>query len=322
MRRRILTIALLAVLAPSCDKAKDLLGKARTVASEVTRKSGQSGPTAVDPALQKLVDQTAEGVIFRKDLPFPPKLEVKVTRVSEISIRATEVSAIEKSSKQVKGTRTDIGKFELVGNQIRYTRLENSFIDFGLDQEKQDAIRRSAKASKPLVFIKSGTSWKSNGSDFLSAALSKSLSPVFDEILIDNALAPRALWFGKRRIRTGEKLVVTGPDLPMLLAGKSTGTFNLTLASIEAVNGHPCGLFELTGDYNRKRFPAMDGSLTDEAVTIQSGKVWLSLIYPIILREEYDTIQTTRSGDRGNLASHSQGRVKVSVAREWKDMAN
>ncbi|MEO5914131.1 MAG: hypothetical protein ABIS50_07860 [Luteolibacter sp.] len=318
MKFRLLSFALIALAASSCDKAKSLVGKARSAVASEIAKQGESGSTKPDPALQKLVDQTAEGVVFRKDLPFPTHIETKVTRVSEVSIRSSEASAIEKTSKQVKGTQTEIGKFERSDDQIRYTNLESTFIDSGTEEDKQAAIHQAAKASKPLVFIKSGSSWKSNGTDFLSAALSKTLSPVFDQILVENALAPRTLWFGKRRFKIGDQLAVTGATLPMLVAGKATGSFNLTLESFEAVDGHPCGVFKVTGDYSRKQFPDIDGNLTDEDVTIQSGKFWLSLIYPIILREETDTIQTISSGERGNLATHGRGTRKISLVREWK----
>jgi hypothetical protein len=84
------------------------------------------------------------------------------------------------------------------------------------------------------------------------------------------------------------------------------------------VKGHPCGVFSVTGDFSRKQFPDFDGNFTDEDVTIQSGKIWLSLIYPIILKEELDTIQSFKSGGQGGLVGRGQGTVKVSVEREWK----
>lgn len=309
----------LAMVSSSCDKAKSLVAKARsTVATEISKQVGDGGSSASDPSLQKLVDQTAEGVIFRKDLPFPGQLEVTVTRVREVSLRTSEASAIEKTSKQVKGTQTDVGKFELAGNQIRYTNQELTFVDFGTAEDKIAAVHQAAKASKTLVLIRSGSAWKSNGTDFLSATLSKSLSPVIDQLLIENALAPRRLWFGKRRFKIGDQLTISSSSLPMIVSGKATGSFSLTLDSFEAVSGHPCGVFKIKGDFNRKQFPAMDGTLSDEEVTVQSGKLWLSLIYPVILREEMDTIQTVSSGGRGNLATHGRGTVKSSITRQWK----
>ncbi len=318
MKTKLLVILLVVSATSSCDKVKGLVGKARSaVASEISNQD-EGGSSTPDAALQKLVDQTPEGVIFRKDLPFPPQLEVKVTRVEEMAVRASESSAIEKSTKQVKGTRTEIYRIEGSANQLRYVNLESTFIDSGTEEAKQVVIHQAAKESKPLVFVKSGNAWKSAGADFRSATLSKTLSPVFETLLVENALTPRALWFGKQRFKVGESLTVSGTSMPMLFAGKPSGSCVITLESFEAVGGHPCGVFKVTGDYSRKQFPGFGGVLTDEDVTIQSGRLWLSLIYPLVLREEAETIQTLSSGGSGNLASRSQGTVKVSVVREWK----
>ena len=97
-------------------------------------------------------------------------------------------------------------------------------------------------------------------------------------------------------------------------------TLTLTLKSFEAVKGHPCGMFEVTGNYDRKQSPDFEGVLTDGDVAIRSGKLWLSLIHPLVLKEELDTIQSTRTGGQGNAASRGQGSIKVSVIREWKQL--
>jgi hypothetical protein len=322
MKYKALTLVLAALTLPSCDKAKSLVGKASSAVSSELAKHGDTGSTTPDPALQKLVDQTPDGVIFRKDLPFPSRVDVKLTRTENLSVRSSESSAIEKSSKQMTGTKTDIHRIERSANQVRYTRLESNFFEAGLTDEKKAEIQQKSPPSKTLAFVKSGNHWISDGGDFLSASLAKTLSPVFDGLLIENALAPHPLWFAKRRFKVGDQLTVTGDTLPMLVAGKATGSFSLTLESFEAVAGHPCGVFKVTGDYNRKQFSDFDGVLTDEDVTIQSGKLWLSLIYPLILREETDTVQTLSSGGRGNLTTHLRGSVKVSVVREWKAMGN
>lgn len=318
MKTQPLAIILVALTASSCDKAKNLADKARSaVASELARQN-DGGSTSSDPGLEKLVDRTPEGVVFRKDLTFPTRIDVKVTRVEELSVRSSESSAIEKSSKQIKGTRTDVRRFERSANQLRHIHVESTFIESGTEEDKKAAIHQNSKETKPLVFVKSGNIWKSDDSDFLSASLSKTLSPVFDGLLVENALAPRPLWFGKRRFKVGDQLTVTGDTLPMLVAGRTGGSYMITLESFDAVAGHPCGVFTVNGHHSRKQFPGFDGVLTDEDVTVQSGRLWLSLIYPMILREETETIQTLSSGGSGNLATRSQGTVKVSVVREWK----
>ncbi len=116
----------------------------------------------------------------------------------------------------------------------------------------------------------------------------------------------------------GAEIVLTGEALSMLVGGGATGTLNLKLESIGAVAGHPCGVFSVTGDYSRRQFPAFSGGFTDEDVTIQSGKVWLSLIHPLVLKWEMDTIQSFKTGEKGGQQLQAQGTSKVSTTLEWQ----
>ena len=128
---------------------------------------------------------------------------------------------------------------------------------------------------------------------------------------------PRSLWFAKHRFKVGDQLVVTGESLPMVLAGDAKGSITLKLESFDAVEGHPCGVFSVSGNYHRKTAD-FTGTITNEDVTIESGKFWFSLIYPVILRQEIDTIQSAKGGGQGGLMSRSQGAAKISVTHAWK----
>jgi hypothetical protein len=328
MKPHIPIIALLALALASCDKAKSIANKASSaVKDKIAANIGKEASGKVDPELQKLVDQTPEGVIFRKDLPFPARLEVRTTRRREMTGRFYQSSAIEKRADTVKGTQVTVMKLERSANQVRYTLEQSSFTIPTPDkpdaapQAVTDPLEQVAPSNKPVTFTRNGKAWRSDDRDgFRAAVLSKQLTPVFDELLIENALAPRSLWFGKHRFRIGEQLSVTGDMLPMLLAGHAKGSFTLKLESLEPVDGHPCGVFSVTGDFSRKQFPDFEGNLTDEDVTVQSGKLWLSLIHPVILREELETIQTFKSGGQGGAVSRGQGAIKVSVKRDWKPL--
>lgn len=328
MTTRFLTIPLCVLALVSCDKAQKLADKATsTVKEQVAARTGGRESAVVDEALQKLVDQTPEGVVFRKDLPFPIRLEIATTRSREIDGRLYQTSAIEKRVDTLKGTQLTVFKLERSGDHVRYTRQQSDFtlpVAAGSDEEAKkiaNPLEQVAPVTKPVTFTKTGKKWataESNG--FHAAVLSKVLTPVLDELLVDSALAPRPLWFSKHRFKIGDELDVTKDMLPMLLAGQGKGSFHLKLEAIEAVGGHPCGVFSITGDFSRKQFPDFEGNLTDEDVSIQSGKLWLSLLYPIILREEYDSIQTFKSGGNGGLAGRGQGSVKHSVKRAWKSL--
>lgn len=324
MKLHYFTIPLFCLGVLSCDKAKNIADKARSaVEGEIAKQSGQSGDSNPDPELQKLVDQTPEGVIFRKDLPFPGKLEVKTTRLQELSGRFVQSSAIESQTSAIKGTRTTVTRLERDGDQVRYSLLEFTFAEPMTEaaDEKKPVVTPLAPPSKPMEFLKTGNTWKADTKEgFRAVALSKTLSPVFEELLVENALAPHALWFDKKRFKIGDQLTVPESSLPMLIAGKAKGSLSLTLKSFEAVKGHPCGVFAVTGNYNRKQSPDFEGVLADENVAIQSGQLWLSLIYPLVLKEELDTIQSTRTGGQGNAATRGEGSIKVSVIREWKQL--
>lgn len=328
MKLHHIPLSLLCLAAFSCDKVKNFANKASSaVKGELAAKAASSADSKPDPALQKLVDQTSEGVIFRKDLPFPGKVSVKIARVQELSQRLVQSSAIENQASTVKGTRNTVTQIERDGDQVRYSLLESTFTDPVIPQAKDSkevvkpVVKQLAPPSKPVVFHKAGSVWKANNSEgFRAVSLSQNLSPVFDEILVDYALAPRTLWFGKKRIKIGDQLTVSNKSLPMLVAGNAKGALTLTLKSFEAVKGHPCGLFEVTGNYERNQAPDFEGVLTDEEVAIRSGKLWLSLIYPLVIKEELDTIQSTRTGAQGNAATRGQGSVIVTVTREWKQL--
>jgi hypothetical protein len=321
---KLFTLTVIICLASfSCDKVRNLAEKAKsTAASEMARKSGGAVESKPDSELQKLADQTPEGAIFRKDLPFPKKIEVKVTRREEVSGRFSERSELGSQVNTVKGTITNVSRLTRDGDKVSYTLLESIFTEpviKGEDKSEKPVSKQLAPPSAPFDFVKSGSTWKSAvASDFRTASRVQMIAPVFEELLVEDGLAARALWFGKKRYNVGDKLEVKDDFLPMLVGGKAKGNLKLTLESFDAVNGHPCGVFSVSGDFSRKRFPNFSGNLADEDVTIESGKFWLSLLYPLILREETEIIKTATAGGQGGLSTNGRSSAKVSVLREWK----
>lgn len=325
-RYGVLSLVLLSVLlTASCDKAKKLFGSARAAVEKKIPNSAEGAvDRAADPALQKLIDQSAEGYLFRKDLPFPANVNVTVTRTFEISGRWMQSSELGKEARVFKGTESFGGRFERSGEQVRLTLLDYSLkaaAENPDEEKKEEPLKKPPAPEKPTLFKHSAKGWTVDpSSDFHAAMNWKSMAPRFDDLLVEHGLSPRPMWFGKRRLKVGDPLSVSAESLPMLVPGKSTGSLHLTLEAIGAVHGHPCGIFSVTGNYSRKQVPDFNGQLNDEEITISSGKLWVSLLYPIILREETDTIQSVRSGGQGGLVERSQGAVKVSLIREWKKM--
>ncbi len=323
MKTSITTITAVCLALLSCEKVKNLAEKAKsTVASELAKKSGESADSKPDSALQKLVDQTPEGAIFRKDLPFPNRVTVKITQQSEVSGRFSQKSELGSQVDTLKGTISTTSKVERSGDTVSFTLVESIFTEpvlEGTDPKKEPAAKVLEPPSAPFEFVKSGSVWKSAVStDFRIASRAQTISPFFDQLLVENTLAPRKLWFGKKRHKIGDELSVTAEFLPMLITGKAEGQLKLKLESFEAVHGHPCGVFSVTGDFTRKQFPNFSGTVTNEDVTIESGKFWLSLLYPLILKEDLAIIRTESAGGQGGLSTSGRSRAKVSVIREWK----
>lgn len=331
MKRSRLTFTLLPLLSlSSCDKAKDLAEQAtQAVREKIAEHALTSKQQAADPELAKLADTTEDGVVFRKDLPFPAKIELVTTRSQEWSGRLFQSSAIERRIETIKGTRHYVDKLERSGDEVRHTLEKSDFTipspddPEGEKKTMDDPFGTITRENRSHVFRKSGQGWTADPrGGFRSASLARDLSPVLDQLLVENALAPRPLWLSnKKRFKPGDEITVTNGSLPMLLTGEAAGSLKLKLESFDAVRGHPCAVFSVSGSYRRKEIPDFEGIFTDEDVTIESGKLWLSLIHPIILKEELVTIQTVNSGSRGGQKSRSQGTIKVSVERQWKALS-
>jgi hypothetical protein len=324
MTARLIILSLAVLGISSCEKVKDIADKtSNAVKKEIAAKIGE-GANKVDPELEKLVDRTPEGVIFRKDLPFPKRLEVRTTQRAVLAGRFVQSSAIGSESTVVNGTEIRVTKLERAGDQIRYTLEQSSFSkpsEENPDGEKPagNLLDQVAPAPKPWVLKKADGRWISDEQNgFRATSVVRQLAPVFDVLLEENGLSGRSLWFAKRRLKVGDELDVSTKSLPMLVSGDAKGSAKIKLESFESVEGHPCGVFSITGDYRRSGFPNFEGNLTDEDVTIETGKIWLSLIYPLILKEDFEIIQTIHSGQRGGFDVRGQGTVKMSVTRAWK----
>lgn len=316
-------------LTASCDKAKKLAEQAgSTVKERINEAAGEGGDAQADPELRKLVDQTDEGVIFRKDLPFPARIEVSTSSSTQLNVRLFEASAIEQKARTLNSVIESNDKFERSGDHVRHTQGKSRVID---PTAKDSDDKPKVVADNPLKnlmdaeitrgFHRRDGKWRADeAGGFAAAAVSREIAPHFDMLLQEEGLAPRPQWFAKRRVKPGEEIVLKGKTLSMLVSGDATGTLNLRFESLGEVAGHPCGVFTLTGDYSRRQFPSFKGGFTDEDVTIQSGKVWLSLIHPLVLKWEMDTIQTFKTGEKGGQRMQGQGTAKITISREWKGM--
>lgn len=325
--KRLILIPALTLSFSACDKVKDVARQAMGAVNKGVKERLDGDEPVPDASLAKLVDQTEEGVIFRKDLPFPGHLRV-ITRVErKISGRVIQTTETgQRKVHEVDGREKQTSELLRDGDRLRYTLKESTFAVPTQDSEQAakkipNPFRRQAPASTSVSFVRTAQGWGTEDiGDFRAMTMSQQLRPVFDDLLVAHALMPRPLWFSKQRLKIGDEVVVSGEVIPLLLAGDAEGSLKLRLVKVDAVQGHPCGMFEISGDYRRRGFPGFDGSLTDQEVAIESGKIWLSLIHPIVLKEELKTIQTFKPSEGGGFGGRGQGRIEVSVEREWRPL--
>lgn len=314
----------------SCDKIDGLVKLAsNAVSKELKDKVGANAPAGASNPEHALVDQTPQGVVFRKDLPFPDAIILKSTVKREISGRFFHTSELGKNVENVKGTELTVAEIERTGDTLRYVLRESSFTLPVMEKTKdgkeqpqkvKNPLQHVPPSTDPVLFRKTGQTWKVDGENknFRDMVLNQQLSPVFDQLLIDHALAPRPLWFSKTPIKIGDEINVSGAAIPMLIAGEAKGSLQLKFVAIEDVHGQPCGVFTIKGDYVRIKCPSFHGQLMDEEVTVEDGKLWLSMVYPMVLKEELNTIQTFKPAGDGGLVGRGQGVIKISAVREWK----
>ncbi len=137
-------------LASSCEKARKL---AEQATSTVKERMAEGGETPVDPELQKLVDQTDEGVIFRKDLPFPAHIQVNSSTTNQLNLRVFEASAIERKSGMLNGVMESTEKIELAGDRLQYSPGEVRITD----PTAKDSDGKPKEIKTPSPRVRSGS---------------------------------------------------------------------------------------------------------------------------------------------------------------------
>jgi hypothetical protein len=321
----------------SCDKAK----LAVTAAREKFRGADPSAPVLpggeVDPDLGSQVDSAAEGVRFRRDLPFPTEVSVRtVERLTFQEARIVNTSAIGTEKAPLTGKHETISNIQRSGSQLT-VQIEKSgrVVEKEASEEdgkekvipvadaasvRDDAAKRLEGAS--IEFRQTTNGWRLPDSkgpvDFNRMLWGKQLQTALPPVLASEGILPRTQWFSStRRWNTGDKFEISGDSLGLLFPGKSSGKVNLTYEVTEALEGHPCGRFAVTGDVSVKDATGVEGITADQEISIRSGKVWCSLLYPLVLREDLDTVQTITSGS-GGAKMRIQGGVLVLRTRQWK----
>ncbi len=319
--------ALLPLLAlTSCDKARQAVEKIRQSAEKT------AGEGREDAALAGLVERDAEGVRFRRDLPFPDTVTVNVREVTTYSnLRGVKRSALGTMNGTTEGSFEEVTRYERSGGGATIT-LERS----GQVIEEKEEGEKGKPASQPeqgesaanrlvgksLTLHHTSRGWrmpKSAGpADFQQIAWGRNTESSLPGLFEEEGLLPRTLWFpAARSWKEGDVLELSGASLGMLFP-KASGKLSLVFEGEEAVEGHPCGRFSVKGGVSFDEKSPKDGMLYRVEMTISEGRVWCSLLHPVVIKEELDTVQSVRISASGGIEDRFQGKAQVLCVRTWK----
>jgi hypothetical protein len=108
-----------------------------------------------------------------------------------------------------------------------------------------------------------------------------------------------------------------------LIAGAPVkrGTARLRFEKTEVLDGHPCAVFSWSGDYDAE-IPILEGEREEWDVSVTKGRLWCSLVYPLVLRQEAEgTVAIVVRDSRGRMKRRIQGAMKSRESLEWKCLA-
>lgn len=335
---RPLVVILLAVLPLlSCQKVRELAGKAKVAAGSAA--SGGSTGGEIDKTLEALVDRNEEGVRFRKDLPFPTSVECRTTGSMQfIDVRVFRKTAFGQEAGSSSATHEEAGTWNRNDRRITFSYEKAvlspaSVLPPGTGTEPKVQTQSKAQPAAPpppaanaapsrdisenlsgTLLLTSGRWRVERDQDFMKMMKLKALEEkLTEESLMARGLVPRKLWFGKTRWKAGAKLSLNGDEMSMLLVSPGMkGRLDLVFEEVEAVDGHPCGRFSITGECSGYRVP--DGSVAE--MTITAGKAWMSLIHPLVIKQELDTVMTLTGKPDG--PGRAQGHVILRDYVVWK----
>lgn len=325
MMKWTLFLAVCCLLCSSCEKAKEIATKAQSaVETRIEEvKADFSGsapdvPPVADTDLLSLVDQTPDGYAFRKDLPFPSRLKVKVAENSRFSGRHFKATLLGSAAGTLKGEFQSQRELELRGGEVTVVYQESIFIpELGSQAGGIPGVRKTLRPGGRMDFVRKGKNWIPSEKAKDLTVMARFAGKDTDAELSSDCIMPRPFWFGKGRLKEGDEVVLTGLHLGMIGLPGEKGEIRMTFTGTEPVDGHPCGVFTVSGTVDQVGDSWVGESGGNIQVTIESGKLWLSLLHPVVLKEELETVITSRSGAGKKLSSHVQGSASIRIRREW-----
>ncbi len=319
----------------SCEKAKQAVEAVREKVGGVTDPGAPLAPGGeISSGLASQVDSAAEGVRFRRDLPFPASLRIRlVERQVFKDARVVSQSALGSEAAAYSGTWERLGEIEFEGSRFELKVERCGEVLLVKEGEGQAGAEPSGDRPRLAVgepmegarveFERGPKGWilpvAKGAVEFRKRVLAQQLGPALPVVLVSQGAKPRTQWFSStRRWIGGDKFELEGESLALLFPGAALGKVSLTYEESEALDGHPCGRFAVEGDIALKGDVTFSGERSDREITIHSGKVWCSLLHPLVLREEYQTVQTILRGGGGGPRTRIQGAIEHVVSRQWE----
>lgn len=304
----------------------DLMAKEETLSTEI------------DPALGKLVTMQGDAFVFRRDLAFPPHLKVVTTKVTKFKkVRAAGKSEFGEGSMELSVRDDEVMEYEMAARAVRFTMKEKvsekipnaserlarlKVIEEALKNKRQPPETRERIVDpfvgKIVQFNYDGKDWKAlQTREFKTMAWGRGLEEEVGSYLVENGLQSRPRWFGTNPMKLGEVTNLSGQSLDLVFDRIKVGTVAMVLKGMEGVHGHPCAVFEVSGALVQSEKENEQGQTTSGEITIDKGRIWCSLLFPIVLRSDLDQIVSFKTKEGSKVVSQMQGPVNEKIHREW-----
>jgi hypothetical protein len=308
-----------------CEKIKSL---AATDPHPTVDKLG--GPA--DPALAGLVRRSDAGLMLRKDLPLPASFKVNWERSDEVT-SAHRVAYGTEPGRPSEAARESIaqGKFFSKATLQRLTPERYSLNIPALAAPEPPKKGKTLPpppvmaageqlAGSSVTLLRDQGAWrvaKPTGSvDFKSLNWGTNLTPHFDALLRRSNLTTSPRWLGDPLV-AGKQITLSGGDAAILLGSPAAGELVLRFEGEQSLGGHPCAVFSITGRYQTEPALHWHGGYESEEMVVESGHVYLSALYPLVLGVDLDGIVSlstwTTPGGKGKPATTLQGRTHRKV---------
>ncbi len=295
--------------------------------------------TVIYPELQKLVVKKDDGYLFRTDIAFPPHLKVVVTDVTKFrDVNMAKRIGDESVQTKLNARLENVMEYEMAGKSVRFTQIQDIKRRKAPDEEQMAKLKAAEEAAaageeppedpdqqigllvgKAVQFNFDGIDWKAVPTkEFKTMAWGKTLEPDVTSTLVYNGLKPRAKWFGVKPLPIGHKLKLAGESLNLVFENAAKGSLEMEFKSVEGVHGHPCAVFDVSGSIELKTDTDEQGQPVDGEETIESGRVWFSLLYPVVMRSELHKVVSYDTRKNGKLVAQFQGKAEDYLHRDWK----